>query len=143
MHGHTPSGDSGLSLGNVAAPVDHGVITQGSCWIPGSWISRWRTTRLLSSSLPCSPYFSIALTMSCDSRTTREHKTPESNKSVKKTSVSQIRRIHVRPHRCLAPVCWDVGDMQHTQERFCFQTFSHLGARPRRFSPVTFESRSI
>jgi len=24
----------------------------GSCWIPGSWISRWHTTRLLSSSLP-------------------------------------------------------------------------------------------
>jgi hypothetical protein len=27
-------------------------IKTGSCWIPGSWISRWRTTQLLSSSLP-------------------------------------------------------------------------------------------
>ncbi len=27
-------------------------LGSGSCWIPGSWISRWHTTRLLSSSLP-------------------------------------------------------------------------------------------
>jgi choline dehydrogenase-like flavoprotein len=27
-------------------------LTTGSCWIPGSWISRWCTTRLLSCSLP-------------------------------------------------------------------------------------------
>ena len=25
---------------------------EGSCWIPGSWMCRWRTTRLLSCSLP-------------------------------------------------------------------------------------------
>src|SRR4029450_8292000 len=25
---------------------------RGSCWIPGSWICRWRTTRLLSGSPP-------------------------------------------------------------------------------------------
>ena len=57
-------------------------MANGSCWIPGSWICRWRTTRLLSFSRSLSPYFSIALKMHCDSWTTLEHKTPESNKSV-------------------------------------------------------------
>jgi hypothetical protein len=28
------------------------VIRRGSCWIPGSWMCRWRTTRLLSCSHP-------------------------------------------------------------------------------------------
>jgi hypothetical protein len=27
-------------------------IRDGSCWIPGSWMCRWRTTRLLSPSPP-------------------------------------------------------------------------------------------
>ena len=35
----------------------------GSCWIPGSWSWRCRTTRFLSSSRPKSPYFSRALKM--------------------------------------------------------------------------------
>jgi hypothetical protein len=33
------------------------VITIGSCWIPGSWMCRWRTTRLSSCSPPYSPSF--------------------------------------------------------------------------------------
>ena len=54
----------------------------GSCWIPGSWMYRCRTTRFLSPSPPRIPYFSTALKMSSESRTRLEHKTPESNKSV-------------------------------------------------------------
>src|SRR5215831_18167663 len=73
-------------------------LRAGSCWIPGSWMCRWRTTRLLSFSLPWSPYFSIALKMSYASRTTREHKTPESNKSVGKL---------------------EDGDQCQTRRRFC------------------------
>ena len=64
----------------------------GSCWIPGSWMYRWRTTRLVSPSPPCSPSFSMAFKMSDDSRTTLEHKTPESNKSV-----SWIGRVSLLP----------------------------------------------
>ena len=69
-----------INLRGSAVPKTRNQL-RGSCWIPGSWMSRWRSTRLLSSSLPGSPYFSKALKMSCASRTTREHKTPESNKS--------------------------------------------------------------
>src|SRR5262249_21627947 len=58
-----------------------GTNPEGSRWIPGSWLCRWRPTRLVSCSPTGSPYFSIALNMSCASRTTREHKPPESKKS--------------------------------------------------------------
>src|SRR5215467_302989 len=61
--------------------TDVSINKGGSCWIPGAWRCRWRTTRLLSFSLPGSLYLSIALKMSHDSRTPLEHKTPESNKS--------------------------------------------------------------
>jgi hypothetical protein len=58
------------------------VLSSGSCWIPGSWICRWRITDFCHALLLEALIFSIALKMSCASRTTREHKTPESNKSV-------------------------------------------------------------
>jgi hypothetical protein len=44
-----------LSLFQTFLPEDDkysNTIEFGSCWIPGSWMSRWRTTQLLSSSLP-------------------------------------------------------------------------------------------
>src|SRR5215831_17281258 len=53
----------------------------GSCWIPGSWMCRCRSTRILLPSPLGSPSFSMALKMSPAARTTLEHKTPESNKS--------------------------------------------------------------
>src|SRR5262249_61243804 len=52
-----------------------------SCWIPGSWMCRWRPTHLLSPHSPGIPYFSMVLKMGCASRTLLEYKTPESNKS--------------------------------------------------------------
>src|SRR4029450_12358333 len=49
--------------------------------MPGAWMCRWCTTRLLSCSLPCSPSFAGVFKRSGASRTTREHKPPESDKS--------------------------------------------------------------
>ena len=37
-----------------------------------------------------------------------------------------IVRDTVRPHMCLAPRHWDVGDIPHTQEHFFFQVFSGI-----------------
>jgi hypothetical protein len=53
--------------------------TNGSCWIPGSWICRGRLTSLLSPFPPRSPYFSMPLKRHCTSRATLEPKTTESN----------------------------------------------------------------
>ena len=55
---------------------------RGCSWIPGSWMCRWRTTRLLSCFLSCSPYCSLALKMRHNSRTMLEHTTLESKNSV-------------------------------------------------------------
>ena len=53
-----PGRTAGTRRGVVShGPFDNvrkliGVYLDGSCWIPGSWMCRWRTTRLWSFSLP-------------------------------------------------------------------------------------------
>ncbi len=47
-----------VQVGQQAREVEVGItlarlgFKTGSCWIPGSWMCRWRTTRLLSPSPP-------------------------------------------------------------------------------------------
>ena len=64
-----------------------------SCWIPGSWMCRCRTTQLLSPYSPGIPYFSMVLKIGCASRTLLEYKTPESNKSAPVITGSVKNRI--------------------------------------------------
>ena len=66
---------------------------------------RWSPTRLLSFSLPGSPYLSIALKTSYASRTTREPKTPESIRAMKKTHVPISRTTNEKDK---APTVWAI-----------------------------------
>jgi hypothetical protein len=83
----------------------------GSCWIPGSWMCRCRTTQLLSPFPPGSLSFSIRR---CASRTMVEHKTPESSKSV-----------HFLLKRGIIPPACSPGEVNHGTQR-CLQNSAGL-----------------
>jgi hypothetical protein len=94
----TRAGDEAVYAGQGAAiisqpthPTQHGFIGRihrhgrgiedGSCWIPGAWMSRWHTQQSLSPSSHGTPYFSMVLKMKPDAQATLVHKATESNKS--------------------------------------------------------------
>src|SRR5215471_11072077 len=70
-----------------------GSITDGSWWIPGSWIGRGHPTAWLSPFPPWRPSFSMVFERQCPSRTTAELKNPESKKSVTSDKRLEIERM--------------------------------------------------